>query len=356
MRVSNEMLLKREVMEKFPKIELHRHIEGSFHLETLYKVAKRNNISVPDTFEGFVETAQFPKNHKPDFALFLSKFRNDWYRNYKDIEEIIYSSVYNFKQENLFFLELRFSPEHFCLENDFDRVEVTKLILDTAKQAAKDIDLKIAFLVTLNRNKQKQEEMLALYNKIIEAGFDDIVGFDLAGNEEWNPAEEFVDLFAQIHKEKKIGITIHAGEVTSPDQIWKAIDLLHATRVGHGTNSIQDKKLQEALKERNIYLEQCPVSNYYTGSWVDTPTHPFKELNENGVKVTINSDDPTIQNANLIDDFITAIKYYGINFESLKDLNLRCLEGSFISSETKKMYKEEYEKRIQAFLDQHSSL
>ncbi len=352
--ISNSVLLNRDVMNVFPKVELHRHIEGSFHLETLFKIAKRNNLDVPKNFDDFVELAQFPKNHKPDFALFLSKFRSDWYRSFRDVEDIIYSSVYAFKQENIFFIELRFSPEHFSLQNDFDRVEITKLILNTANAAAKDAGFAIKFLVTLNRNKQKQEEMLALYKKIIHAGFDDIVGFDLAGNEEWNPAEEFIDLFSQIHKENKIGITIHAGEVTPAEQIWKAIDKLHAKRIGHGTSAIKDEKLQTKLIKEKIYLEQCPVSNHYTGSWIDTPSHPFKVLHEKGVLVTLNSDDPTIQNANLTDDFIAAVKYFGIDCEDLKKLNIRCIKGSFISDSEQKKYISQYEAKYKHFIHEFS--
>ena len=348
--IDNKVLLNRDVMNVFPKVELHRHIEGSFHLETLFKIAKRNNIDVPKKFEDFIELVQFPKNHKPDFALFLSKFRNDWYRSFKDVEDIIYSSVYAFKQENIFFIELRFSPEHFSLQNDFNRIEITKLILDTANAAAKDANFKIKFLVTLNRNKQKQEDMLTLYKKIINTGFNDIIGFDLAGNEEWNPAEEFIDIFSQIHKDNKIGITIHAGEVTPPEQIWKAIEKLHAKRIGHGTSAIKDAKLQAKLIKEKIYLEQCPVSNHYTSSWIDTATHPFKQLNERGVLVTLNSDDPTIQNANLTDDFITAVKYFGVDCEMLKQLNIRCIEGSFISASEQKKYISQYEAKYKEFV------
>lgn len=349
MSMNNELLLKREVMDTFPKVELHRHIEGSFHLETLYTIARRNNLDIPESFVDFIDLVQFPKNHKPDFALFLSKFRTDWYRNYKDIEDIIYHSVLNFKKENLFFLELRFSPEHFCLHNDFNRIEVTKLILSAANNAAKEIGLKIKYLITLNRNKQNQHEMLALYRKIIDAGFNEIIGFDLAGNEEWNPAEEFIDLFSQIHRENKIGITIHAGEVTPPEQIWKAVDKLHAKRIGHGTAAIKDLSLQEKLKKEKIYLEQCPVSNYFTGSWIDTPSHPFKNLYKDGVLVTLNSDDPTIQDTNLTDDYIAAIKYFDINVEDLKKLNIRSLEASFMSDREKRVYISEYEKRYATF-------
>ena len=345
--MSFDKLLNKRVMDLFPKVELHRHLEGSFCLDTLFKTAMANNISeVPKEIKAFKKQAQFPENHKPDFKLFLSKFRNDWYRSYEDIFYITYNSVKLFKQENLFFIELRFSPEHFSLQNDFERMEVAQLIIEAAQQAAYEIGLHIKFLITFNRNKQTQYEMLDLYRSLKKAKLTDIVGWDLAGDEIMNPPEEFVELFDVIHAEGD-GITIHAGEVTEPIQIWSAIDLLHATRIGHGTMAIHDEKLQDKLISENIYLEQCPVSNYFTGSCEDTPNHPFAALNKKGVRVTLNSDDPTIQKTTLTDDFIVALKHYDISYHDLVDLNIRSLEGSFVSN--KKELIEEYKGKVALF-------
>ncbi len=189
--------------------------------------------------------------------------------------------------------------------------------------------------------------MLELYKKLSSAGFTDIIGYDLAGDEILNPPEEFKNLFSVIHSDG-VGITIHAGEVTPPEQIWKAIDMLHAKRIGHGTTAIKDEELQKELIARKIYLEQCPVSNYFTASWKDTPLHPFKQLNKKGILVTLNSDDPTVQNTTLTDDFITAMQFYDVSVDDLVELNLRSVEGSFVSEEQKQDIKSSY---IKATLD-----
>lgn len=342
-----DKLLDRVIMDKFPKVELHRHIEGSFCLDTLFKIAQKNKIpNTASDIETFKLNAQFPKNHKPDFKLFLSKFRNDWYATHEDVYSLAYHSVKNFKQENLFFIELRFSPEHFSLKNNFDRIEISQIIIEASKKAASEIGLEIKFLITFNRNKQVASEMLNLYKNLEKAGLTDVIGMDLAGNEELNPPEEFTDFFDAVQA-NGTGITIHAGEVTPPAQIWAAVDLLHANRIGHGTAAIKDSKLQKELIKRNIYLEQCPVSNYFTGSYVDTPNHPFKDLYKKGVLVTLNSDDPTIQKTTLTDDFIAAIEYYDVEYQDLVNLNIRCLEGSFV--ENKKELIKEYKKRVRAF-------
>lgn len=346
-----EKIKDRKIMDLFPKVELHRHLEGSFCLETLFKIAQKNHIeNTPDNLKDFILEAQFPLNHPPDFKVFLSKFRNDWYRSHEDVYELVYNSIKKFEKEHLFFLELRFSPEHFSLVNDFDRIEISKIIIHAAKTAAREIGLYIKFLITFNRNKQTQYEMLDLYNIIIKETFPDLIGIDLAGDEIINPPEEFISLFDKIHNDG-VGITIHAGEVTSPEQVWWAINSLYANRIGHGTKSIEDQRLLEELVKRSIVLEQAPVSNSFTGSWVNTPTHPFVKFNKQGILTTLNSDDPTIQNTTLTDDFLAAMKYFEVDYQALVDLNIRAIQGSFISH--KESVINAYKKAVQDFENKH---
>ena len=346
MAIDKNILSEKKNMDAFPKIELHRHLEGCFDVPTLFEIANKNQIDAPKEFEAFRQSVQFPKNHPPDFKVFLSKFRNDWYRDFDDINNLIYKSVLNFAQESMHYIELRFSPEHFAFFNDFDRIEVAKAIIESANKAAAEGNFTIIYLITFNRNKQTAEEMLSLYKKIASAGLTDVIGYDLAGDELLNPAEEFTLLFDTVKDDGYAGITIHAGEVTPPEQIWTAIEKLHAQRIGHGTTSIKDEKLQKYLKDNNIYLEQCPVSNYFTGAWVDTPLHPFKRLNDAGVLVTLNSDDPTVQNTTLTDDFIAAVRFYGQDAEGLTKLNIRSIEGSFLKEAEKKALISSYKKRV----------
>ena len=70
---------------QFPKIELHRHIEGAFELQTLFRIAQKNKLDVPKKFPEFKKAFQFPKDSPPDFHLFLSKFKQNWYRSLDDI-------------------------------------------------------------------------------------------------------------------------------------------------------------------------------------------------------------------------------------------------------------------------------
>jgi len=347
-------LLQRPVMEDFPKVELHRHLEGTFPVEKLHQLSLKNNLERPRDFESFKKEVQFPKDSSPDFLTFLTKFRNDWYRSLDDVYFITYHSVKELVRDGLCYCELRFSPEHFALENDFDRVQVTKLIVQAGNAAAKDVGLEIRYLLTFNRSKQTSQEMIKLYNRLKRLEIPEIVGIDLAGDEINNPPEQFRDFFALIESDGLYKSTIHAGEVTPSQQIWEAIRNLHADRIGHGTSTIDDEALQEYLKTSGIALELCITSNYQTGSWEDERNHPIGALYRNGVPVTLNSDDPFIQNTDLTDDYIKAVEYFDFDIQDLIQLNLNAIAASFLPTDGQEELRTGYLEKIDQFKERHS--
>ena len=338
------------VMQRFPKVELHRHLEGAFSLTTLYRIAQKNGlVDSGDDFSTFKADVQFPRDSEPDFLKFLSKFKNHWYRTRDDVYEITHDSVLEFADDGLFYLELRFSPEHFAMHNGFDRGEITRLVIDAANTAAAKSGILLRYIITFNRAKQNQREMLALYRDILALNIPDIVGIDLAGDETQYPPEDFEDFFTAVHKSGVHKATIHAGEVSSASQVWLAIEKLHASRIGHGTASVDDPRLQRLLIDSGIVLEQCLTSNYQTGSWVDERNHPIGRLYEWGVPVTINSDDPTIQDTDLTDDYLKVQEYFKLGIEDLVKLNLTAIEGAFLQDSDKADLKTRYLDAVASF-------
>lgn len=347
-----DKLKNTDILREFPKIELHRHLEGTFDLEVLHRIALKNGLEVPQSFQDFQTDNQFPRDSEPNFLLFLSKFKTDWYRTHQDVYDIAYSSVKNIVKEGIFYIELRFSPEHFSLQNNFNRLDITKLVIEAGNTAAKETGLRIKYLITLNRGKQTADEMIQLYQQLKEVS-PDICGFDLAGDESNFPPEKFTKFFQLLKNEKLYKATIHAGEVSPPSQIWEAIQGLAASRIGHGTSSIYDEELQKVLIKENICLEQCITSNYQTGSWTDKKTHPFGRLYRMGVPVTINSDDPSIQDADLVEDYRVAIESFDLNWDDLIKINLTAVDCCFLNPQAKGSLKKAYLKQVDEFKTKH---
>lgn len=353
--VDKENLLDRHIMAHFPKVELHRHLEGTFDIPTLHRIALKNKLDVPASLIEFKSKAQFPRDGKSDFLLFLSKFRNDWYRSMDDIYELSFNSISKLKSEGIFYIELRFSPDGFSLFNNFDRVLATKTVIEAGNKAAQETGLNIKYLITFTRSKQSLEEMISMYKKIRDINEPSIVGMDLAGDETNYPPEQFKKLMDLIHKDNQYCITVHAGEVSPSSQIWTSINELHAKRIGHGTSTISDGKLQTELAKRKIALEQCITSNFQTGSWQDEPNHPLGRLFKSGVPVTINSDDPTIQDSDLTDDYIKTVRYFDFNVEDLRKINHIALNCSFVDEHAKSNLIKLYDEQVQAFIERFGS-
>ena len=142
------------------------------------------------------------------------------------------------------------------------------------------------------------ESVQATAEEVLQNPHSELVGFGLAGDELHFPPKLFIKTFDML-KEAKFPITVHAGEWDGPDNIRNAIYLLHPTRLGHGVRSIEDPKLVEEIKQRNIILETCPTSNIATKIYSDYESHPVKKLFDAGVKITVNSDDPPFFNASI---------------------------------------------------------
>ena len=343
-------LLDKSLMKTFPKVELHRHLEGMFSLKHLFELSKKNNLDTPRNYEDFKKEFQFPKDSGPDFLLFLSKFKRFWYRSLDDIDFIVYHSVLTLKEEGLIYLELRFAPDHFAEFNDFDHREVTKTVINAADRAAKEINLTINYLLTFNRMFQNSHEMIEDHKKIDKLEISNIVGIDLAGDEINYAPELFIPFFDYIKSLNKYKIDIHAGETVDESHIWSAIDKLHSNRIGHGISAINDHKLLEYIKEKNIYLCQCITSNFQTGAWTDSKNHPLGELYKNGYPVCINSDDPSIQDADLTDDYLKCVEYFDFKAEDFFRLNVNAINASFISNENKEKLKIKLESEYKLFL------
>ncbi len=329
-----------------PKIELHRHLEGNFSPRVLYHMAQKNNLSFPRDFEEFKAKLQFPKDSPPDFFLFLSKFYNTWYKSLDDVHEVVYTSMKEMAlDDNLMYLELRFNPIHYAIHCGFDPVDSLNTVLTALRKAVAERGIFTRYLITFNRGFQKQDEMKSLLQRFQkEADLDGVVGLDLAGDEVNYPPELFTDFFQYAHAQG-FKSTIHAGEVSSPEQIRCAVMDNLALRIGHGVSLIQDENLLEQMKSKQVTFEMCPISNYQTGAWADTANHPIKRLLREGVKVTLNSDDPTVQNTELYDEYKAAHKQMGLSLDELAQLNRNSIDGCFLCAHDKQELRKNFEQK-----------
>ena len=183
-----------------------------------------------------------------------------------------------------------------------------------------------------------------------------VVGFDISGDETKYPIYYFKDVI-KYAKNNHLFVTIHAGEVKNSgdkargDRIISGSESVHlaldygADSIGHGVNS--DKQEMEELKDKNIILEVCPTSNVATGNatWKD---HPIRKLLDNGVKVSVCTNDSSVVKTNLSKEWQKLYKY-GIvkSWNQIKEITLNGAKGAFLPKEEKKELVDEFEHDLQ---------
>lgn len=299
-------------------------------LETLLDIAKKHGIEMPEyeveTLRPFV---QVMPDEPHSMQHFLGKFAmlRQFYRSPQVIERITREIIEDAAADNVRYMELRFTPKALCNILQFDVQAVVKLVCQTAHDTAKDHDIMVRLIPSMNRH-----ESVKFGEKVLRAAIDHkslgVVGLDLAGNEQ-ESALPFEGIFREA-KEEGLGVTIHAGEWNGPDSVWDAVGVLKADRVGHGVRALEDEAIVNVLVEREITLEVCPSSNVLSGIVTSLEEHPLPNLIQRGLQVTINTDDPIICNIDLTDEMHNIVKHMNVPIDDIKLSILRAARGSFL--------------------------
>lgn len=322
-------------MKNFPKVDLHRHLEGCILPETLIDIAKKYGGHLPTYELEQLKPLVQVINDPPGFRNFLEKFKffRGFYSCREAIEEIAYRAVKEAAEDNVKYLELRYSPTHFASNGKFYEEDVIEWINGALERASGQYDIMVTPILTISRDygvelATKTVEMVVNMPPIF------FHGLDIAGDENTHSAQPYSDLFCLARK-SGLGLTIHAGEAGGALNVREAVIDFQADRIGHGVRSFEDKTVMELLRTRNIMLELCLTSNFYTGVVASIKNHPVKKLMEYGVPISLNSDDPAILGTTLTDEYVSAIVELGFTEEELKALNRSALEYAFYPDKAK---------------------
>ncbi len=334
------------VLEALPKIDLHRHLEGSLRLESLLDIAREHNVSVPveslEALRPFVQVTDDPADHE----LFLSKFEvlRHFYRTPETIQRVVYETVADAAKDNIKYLELRFSPQALSRVRRFALGDVTDWVIEAVEHAQKDFDIQVGLILTLVRH-----DPFAQAQHVAEVAFarheKGIVGFDLAGNEVKFPSAPFAPLFKQA-KEMGMGVTIHAGEWASAIGIRDAIRELCADRIGHGVRILENSEILRLAMDREVAFEVCLTSNMQTGVVHDIEQHPLLDMLDLGLRATLNTDDPTISNISLTDEYQIAVSELGVTYATLRQMILNAAHSAFLPTDARKQLVQKFETQL----------
>ena len=310
-----------EELKKLKKIELHLHLDGSVPIKTLQELS---NIKIIE-----LENKIIANNKCKNLTEYLTKFDLPLrYMQTKENLRLIASDLIKYlESENIIYAEIRFSP----LLHTQEGLTLNEII-NSILEGLKSNKVKTNLILCMMRHFEfdKNLEIIKIAKEYLNKG---VCAIDLAGDENKYPLDNYIELF-KIAKEKNIPFTIHAGENGNYKEVEKAISF-GVSRIGHGVHAIESKKIQQLIKEKDILLEICPTSNIQTNAIDCYENHPIYSFYKDNIKVCINTDNKTVSNITLTDEYIKLYKTFNLVKDDFINMNKYAIDKSFISKEEK---------------------
>jgi adenosine deaminase len=336
-------------IEAMPKIELHVHMEGSIRPETLLKLARRHNITVPaDDVEGLRRWYTFT-----DFDHFIEIYRTiaSCLRTYEDIETIAREFLVGQAAQHIRYSEVTYTAFSQFYGSRLSFKGQMAAINRARAWAAEELDTHIALIIDIPRIIPALAGRLVAHWAVSARG-NGVCALGLGGPEVGNPPERYKGAFAQAWRAGLPSVP-HAGETVGPESIWGALNSLRAVRIGHGVRCLEDPALVEELRRRQIPLEVCPTSNVCLKVVPDLASHPLPRLLEEGLYVTLNSDDPPMFNTTLTGEYQKAAETFGFDADVIEKLVFNALHASLLPDERKKEMETEMQAEFKRLRAEH---
>ena len=327
-----------ELIQALPKAELHVHIEGTFEPELMFAIAQRNQIQIP--YQSVEEVKQAYNFHNLQSFLDIYYAGANVLVHEQDFYDLAWAYFEKCAEDKVVHTEMFFDPQTHT-----ERGVEFATVIAGLKRACQDAQQKLGissqlimcFLRHLSEEKafETLEQALPFKDEIIAVGLD--------SSEVGHPPAKFERVFAKAREEGFL-IVAHAGEEGPPEYVWEALDLLKVNRIDHGVRSEEDKQLMARLIAEKMPLTVCPLSNLKLCVVNDMKEHNICRLLQQGVHVTVNSDDPSYFGGYMNDNFIAIQQALDLSNEELKQLATNSFEASFISDQEKQKWIAEIKK------------
>ena len=297
-------------IESMPKAEIHIHLEGAIQPETVLQLARRHNML--DVLPGNDVAALrnwFTFTNFPHFIEIYVTIQ-ELIRTAEDFELIAYENGRDMAAQNILYRECTVTTyTHTHSQNKMTIDDILRGLENGRNRAKQDFGVEMRWVFDIPRNLGFTKDgdyfaqcgEIALEQAILGKDVG-VVGFGLGGNEVGAPPKPFADVFVKA-KEAGLLSVPHAGETTGAQSIWDCLHDLQADRIGHGVRAVEDPQLLNYLKESQTPLEINPTSNQCLHVFPEIASHPFAKLDEMGIFVTVNSDDPPLFNSTLQQEY-----------------------------------------------------
>ena len=310
--------------------ELHLHLDGSLRPETVWELAKEQGIRLPaESAEEVKYKMEVPEDCRT-LEEYLERFDLPLLvlQRADAIERVTYELVEDLAKEGVDYAEIRFAPQ-LSVNGGLTQDEVVEAAIRGAERGMKTYpEIRVGLILCCMRgadNEALNMQTVETANKYLGPV---VCAVDIAGAEGLFPTENFAPVFAKV-REYGIPMTIHAGEAAGPDSMKTALSF-GTKRIGHGVAAINDPELIRRLIDENVTLEVCVTSNYHTKVVPAIEMHPIHKLLDEGVHVTVNSDNRTCSRTTLQKEKEVLKEQLGFSDEEIEKMQEYAWEARFL--------------------------
>ncbi|SDJ99547.1 adenosine deaminase [Sediminibacillus albus] len=329
------------LIQQLPKVDLHVHLDGSIKPETVLDLANQQGMDLPAiTSSGLLPYLQVTDNCK-GLNDYLSKFQlgASLLQTEAALERVAFETIEQASEHNCRYIEVRFGPQ-LHRQRGLGLEQVIQAVINGLQKGEKAFGIKAQAIVCCLRHQPASVNL-----KVVEAAAmflgKGVAAVDLAGDEAGFPAFLFRKVFALAEK-KGLPITIHAGEAAGPENIREAVSRLGAGRIGHGISLKQDPVLLQEICTNKIPLEMCPISNIQTKAADSWQEYPIREYFEQGLTVTVNTDNLTVSNTDLTKEYMMLAEKLDFTITEIVQLIRNGVEAAFLDMAEKNLLKHQF--------------
>jgi len=329
------MKISDSLLKKLPKVELHCHLDGCLRIETILDLGQRYNVSLPASNpEDLIKLLCIGKKrgtleeYIARFDITLSVMQTP-----EALTRIAFELIEDVAAENVRYIEVRYAPIlHTRMGMTLE--EAVEAVRDGLIKGEKAFGVKSGIIICGIRH-ISPEASLKLADLCVRYKNKGVVGFDLAGSEENFPAKDHREAFYMILNHN-INATIHAGEAFGPSSIHQAIHYCGAHRIGHGTRLKEDKDLMHYVNDHRITMEVCLTSNWHTYSVRSLKQHPFRFYYDQGIRVTLNTDNRLMSDTTLTKEFGLARDLFDFTLHDFREVTIIAMKAAFLPHQERK--------------------
>ena len=323
-------------LRRAPKVELHRHLDGSLRAQTVIDLARDARYAKLPESEAAALARWFARaSDRQSLPLYLEGFQHTIavLQTEDALERAGFEALEDFARDGGVYAELRFAP-HFHTSGGLDQRAVMRAVIRGCEGAAREYGVGWGLIVCALRNEppDRSFEQAELALEFREQG---CVGFDLAGEEDGFPAADHARAF-ELARKSNFSVTIHAGESFGPQSIWQALHHCGAHRIGHGVRLVEDMTpagdcgpLARYVLDKRVPLELCLSSNVQTGAVANLGAHPFPLLLRRGFRVTLSSDNTLMSATDASAEYALAQREFGCTLDDLERLAINAMKSAF---------------------------